>query len=145
MIPIILASDKTPVTRQTGGLEMHPVFMTIGNIQSDIRMQATSHAWRCVAFIPSAEFEIHPDFKSILSARLFHHCLDEVVDPLKRVALHGKIFSDASGHLRNGYTPLISYICDLPEQQLVACVAANASPVTTAEKSEFGCADPADS
>ncbi|KIK74667.1 hypothetical protein PAXRUDRAFT_174973 [Paxillus rubicundulus Ve08.2h10] len=42
IIPIILASDKTPMTRHTGGLEMHPVFITIGNIQSDVRMQATS-------------------------------------------------------------------------------------------------------
>jgi hypothetical protein len=45
IVPIILASDKTPVTRHTGGLEMHPVFMNVGNIQSDVRMQATSQAW----------------------------------------------------------------------------------------------------
>lgn len=44
IVPIIAASDKTPVTRQTGGLEMHPLFLTIGNIDSDIHMKATSHA-----------------------------------------------------------------------------------------------------
>ncbi|KAG6372042.1 hypothetical protein JVT61DRAFT_8748 [Boletus reticuloceps] len=144
IIPIILASDKTPVTRQTGGLQMHPVFMTIGNIQSDVRMQATSHAWRCVAFIPSAEFEVHPDFKTILLARLFHHCMDEVVAPLKYAALHGVTLSDAMGCIRHCYTPLVSYIVDLPEQQLIACVAMNASPVTVAEKSEFGNPEPAE-
>ena len=89
IIPIILTSDKTPVTCQTGGLEMHPVFMLIGNIQSDVRMQATSHAWRCVAFIPTPEFEVHPDYQTILFARLFHHCMDEVMAPLKHAALHG--------------------------------------------------------
>ena len=61
IVPIILASDKTPVTHQTGGLEMHPLFLTIGNIQSDIRMQAMSHAWHCVAFIPSPEFKVPRD------------------------------------------------------------------------------------
>ncbi|KAG2076450.1 hypothetical protein BDR04DRAFT_1114043 [Suillus decipiens] len=36
MVPIILVSDKTSVTRMSGGLEMHLVFLTIGNIQSEV-------------------------------------------------------------------------------------------------------------
>ena len=70
IVPIIAASDKTPVTRHTGGLEMHPLFITIGNINSNIRMKATSHAWQCVAFIPMPKFEVHPDYQTILQARL---------------------------------------------------------------------------
>ncbi|KAJ8583847.1 hypothetical protein M405DRAFT_747980, partial [Rhizopogon salebrosus TDB-379] len=46
LVPIILGSDKTPVMQTTGGLEMHPIFITIGNIDSDVRMKATSRAWR---------------------------------------------------------------------------------------------------
>ncbi|KAI6007529.1 hypothetical protein F5J12DRAFT_905461 [Pisolithus orientalis] len=94
--PIIIASDKTPVTRHTGGLEMHPVFIMIGNIQSDVRMQASSHAWRCIAFMPVPVFEVHPDFQTILHAfftSLYSNC----------------------------FTPLVTYIADLPKQQLVAC------------------------
>lgn len=45
IVPILAASDKTPVTRMTGGLEMHPLFISIGNIPGNIRMAATSHAW----------------------------------------------------------------------------------------------------
>ncbi|KAG1812753.1 hypothetical protein EV424DRAFT_1473538 [Suillus variegatus] len=46
IVPIIAASDKTPVTRQTGGLEMHPLFLTISNIDSD------SHVWhKCVDLV----------------------------------------------------------------------------------------------
>ncbi|KAG1798677.1 hypothetical protein EV424DRAFT_1352509 [Suillus variegatus] len=37
-VPIILGSDKTPVTRTTGGLEMHPIFITIGNLDSEARL-----------------------------------------------------------------------------------------------------------
>jgi len=48
ILPIMAASDKTPVTSHTGGLEMHPLFLTTGNIQSDVRMKATSHAWNLV-------------------------------------------------------------------------------------------------
>lgn len=142
IVPIILASDKTPVTRHTGGLEMHPVFMTIGNIQSDVRMQATSHAWRCVAFIPTATFEVHPDFKTLLLSRLFHHCMDIVFASLKDVARNGAMVTDSLGYIRNCFTPLVAYVADLPEQQLIACVSKNASPVTTATLPEFGDPNP---
>ena len=144
IIPIILASDKTPLTRQTGGLEMHPVFMSIGNIQSDVRMQAMSHAWHCIAFIPTSEFEVHPDYQTILFAHLFHHCMDEVMAPLKHAALHGVTLTDAVGSIRHCYMLLASYIADLPEQQLISCVAMSASPVTVAERSQFGDAEPAE-
>ena len=142
IVPIIVASDKTPVTGHTGGLEMHPVFISIGNIQSDVRMQATSHAWRCVAFIPVSSFDIHPDFQTLCNARLFHQCMDIVFKSLKTTAQHGVSMTDPLGHIRNCYTPLVAYIADLPEQQLVACVSRNASPVTTATLPHFGDAEP---
>ncbi|KAF8833196.1 hypothetical protein BDN67DRAFT_1017843, partial [Paxillus ammoniavirescens] len=63
IMPIITTSNKTPITQHTGGLEMHPLFITIGNIDSDIRMKATTHAWQYVAFIPTPKFETHPDIK----------------------------------------------------------------------------------
>ena len=137
IIPIIIASDKTLVMRHTGGLEMHPVFMTIGNIQSDVRMQASSHVWRCVAFMPTPHFEVHPDFQTTLVSCLFHQCMDIVFESLKTVVTQGAALTDTTGHTRNCYTPLVSYIADLPKQQLVACVSKNVSPITTAELSEF--------
>ncbi|KIO14511.1 hypothetical protein M404DRAFT_17424 [Pisolithus tinctorius Marx 270] len=138
IVPIIITSDKTPVTRHTGGLEMHPVFITIGNIQSDVRMQASSHAWRCVAFMPVPVFEVHPDFQTILTSCLFHRCMDIVFASLMTVTLDGINLTDPTGFTRNCFTPLVTYIADLPEQQLVACVAKNASPITTAVLSDFG-------
>ncbi|KAG1848557.1 hypothetical protein DFJ58DRAFT_627135, partial [Suillus subalutaceus] len=75
-VPIILGSDKTPVTRLTGGLEMHPIFLTIGNIDSEVRSKATLRAWRCVAYMPIIKFRVHPDYQSILQAWLWHKCMD---------------------------------------------------------------------
>lgn len=137
-MPIIIASDKTAVTRHTGGLEMHPIFVTIGNIQSDVRMQATSHAWRCVGFMPIPDFDVHPDFQTILSARVFHSCMDIIFASLKTTAQHGGLMTDSLGYVRNCFTPIGAYIGDLPEAQLVSGVAKNASPVTTATQPEFG-------
>ena len=50
--------------------------------------------------------------------------------------------TDSLGYIHNCYTPLIAYIADLPEQQLIACVAKNASPVTTATLPQFGDLEP---
>ncbi|KAG0692408.1 hypothetical protein DFH29DRAFT_992564 [Suillus ampliporus] len=65
-VPIILGSDKTHVTQITGGLEMHLVFITIGNIDS--------------------EFHMHSDYQSILQARLWHKCMDLILANLKATA-----------------------------------------------------------
>lgn len=117
---------------------MYPVFVSIGNIQSDVRMQATSYAWRCVAFIPTPDFDVHPEFQTLLASRLFHQCLDIVFASLKETAQTGAAMTDSLGYIRNCFTPLVAYIADLPEQQLVAGVAKNASPVTMATLPEFG-------
>ncbi|KAG1822264.1 hypothetical protein EV424DRAFT_1472203 [Suillus variegatus] len=99
IVPMIIASDKTPVTWHTGGLEMHPIFVTIGNIQSDVQMRATCHAWRCIAYMPIPKFvDVHPDYQTILSQRLFHKCMDIIFADAKVAAMVGKFIPDPAGH-----------------------------------------------
>ncbi|KAG0701707.1 hypothetical protein DFH29DRAFT_982633 [Suillus ampliporus] len=97
IVPIILASDKTPVTRHTGSLEMHPTFLTIGNIHSEIRMKATSHAWACITYIPTPEYIVNHDFSGVLEARLWHRCMDMVLQNLKVAAHVGEFMTDPMG------------------------------------------------
>ncbi|KAG1753656.1 uncharacterized protein EDB91DRAFT_1234095 [Suillus paluster] len=140
IIPIILALDKTPVTRMSGGLEMHPVFLTISNIQSEVQMKATAHTWSCVAFIPIPKFDIHSDFQMLLHTHLFHKCMDLIFAKCKVAMRIGKYMPDPMGYLRHCFTPLVAYTADLPEAQLIACVSKNASPLTMATQSDFGSA-----
>ncbi|KAG2056873.1 hypothetical protein BDR06DRAFT_1039624, partial [Suillus hirtellus] len=133
-----LASDKTPVTRHTGGLEMHPTFLTIANIRSDICMKATAHTWSCIAYMPIPQFICNPEFSSLLQACVWHRCMDIVCMNLKEAAAVGASMVDPLGLLRYGFTPLVAYTADLPEQQMVSCVSKNTSPVTLAIQSQFG-------
>ncbi|KAG1836104.1 hypothetical protein F4604DRAFT_1943642 [Suillus subluteus] len=142
IVPIIMASDKTPVTRHTGGLQMHPLFLTIGNIQSDVRMKATSHAWRCVAFMPTPTFLVSSNYQTLLQSHLWHKCMDFVCANLKVAARVGEFMVDPSAHWRYCFTPLISHIADLPEQLMIACVTKKSSPVSMANQAEFGDAVP---
>ncbi|KAG1777252.1 hypothetical protein EV702DRAFT_1197580 [Suillus placidus] len=137
-VPIILGSDKTHVTRITGGLKMHPIFITIGNIDSEVRSKATLRAWRCIAYMPITKFRVHPDYQSILQARLWHKCMDLVLTNLKATALDGCFMPDPSRHIHYVFTPLIAHVCNLPEASMIAAVAKNASPLTMAVQGDFG-------
>ncbi|KAG1891770.1 uncharacterized protein F5891DRAFT_1197466 [Suillus fuscotomentosus] len=137
-VPIILGSDKTPVTRLTGGIEMHPVFITIGNIDSEVRSKATLRAWRCIAYIPVVKFRVHPDYQSILQARLWHKCMDLVCANLKAAAKDGCFMPDPSRYIRHVFTPLVAHVCDLPEATMIAAVSKNSSPLTMATQADFG-------
>ncbi|KAG1864380.1 hypothetical protein F4604DRAFT_1882085 [Suillus subluteus] len=121
-VPIILGSDKTPVTRITGGLEMHPLFITIGNLDSEVRSKATLRAWRCIAYMPIAKFRVHPDYQGILQARLWHKCVDLVCANLKIAAKDGCFMPDPSRYIRYVFTPLVAHVCDLPEATMIAAV-----------------------
>ncbi|KIM60591.1 hypothetical protein SCLCIDRAFT_94466, partial [Scleroderma citrinum Foug A] len=128
LVPILAASDKTPITRMTGGLEMHPLFISIGNIDSQVHMAATSHAWQCVAFMPIPKFEVHSYYQTILQTRIWHKCVDIVTQNLKHAAAKGTLMSDPRGHLCYCFTPLVAWTADLPEQLMIACVTKNVSP-----------------
>ncbi|KAI9574276.1 hypothetical protein HD554DRAFT_2201369 [Boletus coccyginus] len=64
IVPIIATSDKTSVTRQTA-ISL-PLFITIGNIDSNVHMKATVHAWQYMAFMPISKFNTHLDYQIIL-------------------------------------------------------------------------------
>ena len=138
IVPIVLASDKAPVTQMTGNIKMHPLFLTIANINSKVRMKATSHAWACVAYTPTPEFLTHPDFHSVLEARVWHHCVDIVCTGLKLATHVGTFMSDPTNLTRYCFTLLVAYTADLPEQLMITCVTKSVSPVTIAEKNQFG-------
>ncbi|KAG2344901.1 hypothetical protein BDR05DRAFT_998905 [Suillus weaverae] len=137
-VPIILGSDKTPVTRTTGGLEMHLLFITIGNLNSDVHSKATLQAWHCIAYMPIAKFCVHPDYQGILQAWLWHKCVDLVCTTLKVAAKDGCFMPDPSRYIHYIFTPLIAHVCDLPEATMITIVSKNVSPITMALQENFG-------
>ncbi|EGO30139.1 hypothetical protein SERLADRAFT_404449 [Serpula lacrymans var. lacrymans S7.9] len=83
---IIAGSDKTAATRRTAGMQMHPIFLSLANINSEVHMKATSHAWMCTAFMPIVTFNnVHPEFHAVLDAQLWHRCMDMVISVWQNV------------------------------------------------------------
>lgn len=92
--------------------------------------------------MPIAQFT-HPKkrMRGVLDARLFHQCLDLVLDPLKKAATIGRMMSDPLGNIRYCFTPLVSYIADTPEAAMLGCVRGLTSHVTTASYKNYGDAE----
>ena len=73
--------------------------------------------------MPIAQFtHANPRIRSVLNARLFHQCLDIVLEPLKQAAHLGRMMSDPTGGVRYCFTHLVSHIVDTPEARMVAGV-----------------------
>jgi hypothetical protein len=111
----------------------------MANISMDFRTKASNHAFLLVALLPVPNF-IHPNtkIKGVLEARLFHSCVDLVMEPLKKAAMLGVMMSDPCGFSRQCFTPIASCIVDTPESALIACVGGQTSSVTLASHHQFG-------
>jgi hypothetical protein len=116
---------------------MHLVFVTISNIDSEVRSKAMLRAWRCVAYIPVIKFRVHPDYQSILQARLWHKCIDLVCANLKATVKDGCFIPDPSCYICHVFMPLVAHVCDLLEATMIAGVSKNTSPLTMATQANF--------
>jgi hypothetical protein len=132
LIPVILASDSTALTVFVGDKEAWPLYLSIGNINSDIRNKPSKGAWVLIAYIPAVKWADEPGHHTALKHRLFHQCLKRVLESLIQPGTSGKELTDSIGDQRLCFPRLAAYIADYPEQRLVNAIAGNNSPVTVA-------------
>ncbi|KAF8440245.1 hypothetical protein L210DRAFT_3503959 [Boletus edulis BED1] len=140
LLGVILSSDKTNITSMTGGCIAHPLLISLANIPMKYCNKASNHAFSLAVLLPITKF-IHENsrIRTVLGDQLIHHCLDIVLEPLKQAARIGWMMSDPSGnlHLCQCYTPLASYIVDMPEAAMLACVRGLMSHITMAMYKNF--------
>ncbi|KAH9066073.1 hypothetical protein EDB83DRAFT_2506343 [Lactarius deliciosus] len=133
-LAVVGASDKTCVTAMTGGLEMYLAYLTLANIVSEVRMKASSHTWMCFSFLPIVKFDVHSSFQSILSAHLWHACMDKAFVQCKDAAVTGYHMADPCGRSRLSFPLLATWIADLLEQHLISAMAKSTSPLSCCER-----------
>ncbi|KAH8996029.1 hypothetical protein EDB92DRAFT_1967415 [Lactarius akahatsu] len=137
-LAVVGGSNKTCITAMTGGLEMYPAYLSLANIVSKVRMKASNHAWMCFCFLPIMKFRVHPSFQSILSACLWHACMDKAFAQCKDATITGCFVADPHSHLHWSFLLLAAWIADLPEQHLISAVANSTSPHSLAITNQFG-------
>src|ERR1700722_4548062 len=139
LLGVILSSDKTTISAMTGNRTAHPLLISLANLDLDFRMKSSYRGFLLLALLPIPKF-LHSDKKicPVLDYRLFHECVDFVVEPLKIAASIGIMLSDALGRRRYCFTPLASCIVDTPESALYAGVGGKTSSMTMAYGKKFG-------
>jgi hypothetical protein len=141
ILGIILSSDKTILSVGTGHQSLHPLYLSIANIDAEVRCKQSYHSFVLIGLLPLPHFKFkkkNTELQTLLTARLHHYCLDFILRPLKEASRSGAFLHDPLGNIRRCHTPLAAYTVDLPEAQRIACVKQNASPVTTANRNNLG-------
>ncbi len=134
---VILGSDKTHLTDHIGDKECHALYLTSGNISSDIRGKLGARCWLMIGQIPIVKFK-EKRHQGLLSNRLFHQCVDIACEDLKECATTPELFPDAYGEKRLWRTFLVSHMGDLIEQLVVTATSSSRSPHSLARSRDFG-------
>ncbi|KAJ7051459.1 hypothetical protein C8F01DRAFT_999273 [Mycena amicta] len=130
LCPLVIASDKTQLTQFSGDQQAWPVYLTIGNIDTNTRRRPSSGATVLLGYIPVAKMEIfEKENRSDAIAQLFHDCLSAMLDPVRKAGMEGVAIECFDGFVRMIHAVLAAYIADYPEQCLIACIRENSCPI----------------
>jgi hypothetical protein len=131
-------SDATLLSRFTGGVQVHTLYMSLGNIDKSVQEDINQGAWMLLAYIPKSSFEKtlaatkglskekQSTLVNLLNRRLFHRCLDIILRPFRITKPHEVM--DPEGNTRLVLYDLAAYGANLEEQCMIAGVECNTCP-----------------
>lgn len=141
-------SDATQLTMFSGDVTAHGVYMSLGNIDKEVREDVSQGAWVLVAYIPKSNWEktlasLGPMSETnrstlvhLLNRRLFHYCMEAVTLPFRRTQPHEAL--DPEGICRSVLFDLSIYGADLEEQCDIAVIARNTCPQCHGKGAKLG-------
>ena len=140
---VILASDKTNLSVLRGDKTAWPVYLTIGNIDKEIRRKPSKHVSVLLGYIPVAKLACFSDARrSDAQQQLFHSCMKALLAPLVEAGRRGIPMTCADGLIRRVYPILAAYIADHLEQCLITCCKENRCPRCIVPRDERGSETP---
>ncbi|KAF8595396.1 hypothetical protein BDV93DRAFT_456883, partial [Ceratobasidium sp. AG-I] len=138
--PIILATDRTQLSKLGGDKSAWPVYQSIGNISKSIRRRPTQSAMLLVGYIPVAKLSwiTNDKERSRKQWEVYHESMAIILEPLKNASVIGVEMRCADGGVRRVYPIFAAHIGDWPEQCTVACSLSSRCPVCVVPFHERG-------
>jgi hypothetical protein len=133
VIPCILMSDETPLSLFSSEKKCHPVYLSIGNVPKEIRRKPSSGAIMLAGYLPADVIicETNPEKCRCMRWKMFHECLQELLEPLSTALETGLEAICGDGNVRRIYPFIASHIADFPEQCKVANIKNTYCPICT--------------
>ena len=139
LLGVVLSSDKTNISVISGDHMVHPLLISLANIDARIHSKSSLHAYLLLALLPIAKFTHKVTrVRGLLQDRLVHQAISIVLAPLKIAMTVGVMMSDPVGNLRYCFTLIASWIADTPEESLLAATGPKVSLITMATSKNFG-------
>ncbi|KAG9074571.1 hypothetical protein FRC06_010602, partial [Ceratobasidium sp. 370] len=145
---VILMSDATQLSMFSGDVSAHGVYMSLANIDKELRADISEGAWLLVGIIPKSNWDktlsalpgLSQDRRAslvtLLNRRLFHRCMEVITRPLRRTQPHEAL--DPAGNTRLVQYEFSIYGADLQEQCDAAGITRNACPHSRAKGKTLG-------
>ena len=106
LLSVMLASDKTHLSTYSGDKNMHPIYISLGNIHKDVWNKPSRKGWMLLAKLPTSKFAALKAWldatemekramPGVLQKRLFHSCMSIVLAPLQVLEVSSVV--DANG------------------------------------------------
>ncbi|QRV84095.1 hypothetical protein RhiJN_12111 [Ceratobasidium sp. AG-Ba] len=128
--PIILATDATLLSLFTGQ-KVWPVYLTIGNIDKEVRRAPSEQATMLIGYIPVADLSFISDEVERREKKweVYHACMSEILASLKEASKDGVEMVCADGAVRRVHPIAAAHMADFEEQCTVACTYRTRCPI----------------
>ncbi|KAG9096299.1 hypothetical protein FRC06_008818, partial [Ceratobasidium sp. 370] len=130
IVPLIIASDRTMLSVMSGGQQAYPVYISLENIDKEVRRKPGMQATVLLAYLPVDKFQhvTDPTLRSRLRNELTHRAMEKVMEPLKAASKEGVEALCADGRYRKAYPMVAASTLDFQEQCLMACITSSGCP-----------------
>jgi hypothetical protein len=125
IVQVICASHKTHLTNFSGDQHAWPLYLTIGNIQTDIRWTRKKRLWILVGRIPCLPKSAKNTYEAC------HSVVGTVLSLLRTLDITGPglKWNCADGFQRQCYPLLAAWVGDYPQHVLIAQVSYGSYPM----------------